>query len=46
MTRTFLLALVALAALAAGNTVEGMGQDVSTAGDAMTDQAQETEREM
>jgi predicted small secreted protein len=46
MTRTILLALIAAAALAACNTMKGMGRDVSTAGDAITGQAAETQREM
>lgn len=38
--------LLALLALAACNTVEGAGQDLSTAGDAVADQAQETKQDM
>lgn len=41
-----MLAIVALLALGACNTMEGLGQDVSTAGDAVTDQARETQQEM
>ena len=38
-----LLAVLALLALAACNTVEGAGRDISTAGDALTDEAQEAQ---
>lgn len=38
--------LLALLALAACNTVEGAGKDISTAGHAVTDQAQETKQDM
>jgi entericidin B len=41
-----IFALLALVALSACNTMQGAGQDVSAAGDALTDQAQETEQEM
>jgi entericidin B len=46
MTRIFALALIATALLAGCNTMEGVGRDVSTAGHAVTGQAQETERQM
>jgi entericidin B len=46
MTRTILLALIAAAALAACNTMRGVGQDVSAAGSAVEGQAAETQREM
>jgi entericidin B len=36
-----ILAVLALLALAACNTVEGAGRDISTAGDTLTDEAQE-----
>lgn len=35
--------LLALLALAACNTVQGAGQDISSAGDVITDEAQETQ---
>lgn len=41
-----ILALLALAALSACNTMRGAGQDVSAAGSALTDQAEETQSEM
>lgn len=41
-----ILVLVALAALSACNTVRGAGQDVSAAGNAITDEARETQQEM
>lgn len=37
------LIFLALAALGACNTIEGAGQDISTAGDALTDEAQEAQ---
>ena len=46
MTRTILLALIAVATLAACNTMKGLGRDVSATGDAVTGQAAETQREM
>jgi predicted small secreted protein len=46
MTRIIALALIAAATLAACNTMEGFGRDVSGAGHAVTGQAQETERQM
>ncbi len=39
-----ILALIAMLTLAACNTVRGAGQDISTAGDALTDEATEAER--
>jgi predicted small secreted protein len=41
-----ILAALALLALAACNTVEGAGRDISTAGDAMTDEAQDSKSAM
>ncbi len=46
MKRTLILALVAAAALSACNTMKGAGKDVSSAGNAITDQAQETQHQM
>ena len=41
------LALVAAAlALSACNTLQGAGQDISTAGDAISEEAQDSEQEM
>jgi len=40
------LALVAVLALSACNTMQGAGQDVSAAGSALTDEAQEAESGM
>ena len=40
------LTLVALMALSACNTMQGAGQDVSAAGSALTDEAQEAQSEM
>lgn len=42
----FILALIALVTLSACNTMQGAGQDVSAAGDALTNEAQETQQEM
>ncbi|WP_374376747.1 entericidin A/B family lipoprotein [Tabrizicola sp.] len=44
MTRT--LALLALLGLAACETVEGAGRDLTTAGEAITEEAQETQAGM
>ena len=41
-----LLTLLALAALAACNTVSGAGEDLGAAGSAITDEAEETQSEM
>lgn len=38
-----ILAVLALLALAACNTMEGAGRDISTAGDAITDEAQDAQ---
>jgi predicted small secreted protein len=46
MTRAILLALVAAAALSACNTMKGAGKDISTGGQALTNEAQETQRSM
>ena len=40
------LALIALLALAACNTMQGAGRDVSAAGNALTDEAQDAEQGM
>jgi predicted small secreted protein len=42
----FVLAILAMLTLAACNTLQGAGQDVSAAGDALTDEATEAERGM
>jgi entericidin B len=39
-------AILAVLTLAACNTVRGAGQDVESAGDAISDQATETQQEM
>jgi entericidin B len=41
-----IFAVLELAALAGCNTMRGAGQDVSAAGDALTDEATETQSEM
>ena len=41
--RKLILPLIAVLTLAACNTMEGMGRDVSAAGDAVTDEAQEAQ---
>ena len=41
-----ILAIFALLALAACNTVEGAGKDISTAGHAVTDEAQDSKSSM
>jgi entericidin B len=41
-----ILTLLALATLAACNTVSGAGQDVRAAGSAITEEAEETQDEM
>jgi predicted small secreted protein len=48
MKRLFQMACVAglLGLVAACNTVDGMGQDLQSGGDAISDTAQETERDM
>ncbi|MFO1143935.1 MAG: entericidin A/B family lipoprotein [Amaricoccus sp.] len=46
MTRSIILALVAVAALAACNTMKGAGKDISTGGQAITNEAQETQQKM
>jgi len=46
MIRNILLALAAIAALSACNTMKGAGKDVSAAGDAVSDQATETQKSM
>lgn len=44
MIRTFLIALITLTtlSLAACNTVEGAGEDIESAGDAISDSARDT----
>lgn len=42
----FLLLVAALGMLAACNTMKGAGRDMSAAGDAITDQAAETQKGM
>ena len=42
----FVLAMLAILTLAACNTMQGAGQDVSAAGDALTEEATEAERDM
>lgn len=44
MTR--LLALFALLAITACETIEGAGQDIENAGEAITEESQETQAEM
>ncbi|MFO1210580.1 MAG: entericidin A/B family lipoprotein [Amaricoccus sp.] len=46
MTRSIILALVAVAALSACNTMKGAGKDISSAGQTVTDQAAETQKKM
>ena len=46
MLKFFPLALVALFALSACNTFEGVGQDVQQGGEAITDSANEVQSEM
>ena len=46
MLRSVILLLAAALALSACNTMKGMGRDVSAAGTAVTNQAQETQTEM
>ena len=41
-----ILALIAVLTLAACNTLRGAGQDISTAGDALSSEAAETQSEM
>lgn len=45
MTR-YMLTLLAALALAACETVEGAGQDISTAGNAVTDTAQDVQSDL
>ena len=44
--RMLILPLIALMTLTACETIEGAGRDIEGAGDAITDQAQETQAEM
>ncbi len=46
MTRTFALILLAATTLAACNTVQGAGKDISSAGHAVSDTAQDTQKKM
>lgn len=46
MTRSAMLALLALFALSACNTMEGLGQDVSSGGDALTGTANDVQNDM
>lgn len=46
MIRSLVLALVAAATLSACNTVSGAGEDLSSAGKAVTDTAQDTQEKM
>lgn len=46
MTRSIILVLAAVAALSACNTMKGAGKDISTGGEAITDQAQQTQKQM
>lgn len=46
MTRTLALVLVAALSLAACNTMQGAGKDISSAGDAVTDTAHDTQQQM
>jgi predicted small secreted protein len=46
MSRILASALAALLGLAACNTVEGAGQDISGAGSAISDTAEDTENSM
>jgi len=46
MIRGLALALIAALSLAACNTMQGAGKDVSAAGDAVTDTAQDTQQSM
>lgn len=46
MKRIFMLSVAALLALSACNTVQGLGEDVSAGGEAMTDTAGETQDQM
>ena len=46
MTRAIILALVAAAALSACNTMKGAGKDISTGGQAITNEAQDTQKSM
>ena len=41
-----ILALIAVLTLAACNTMRGAGQDISTAGDALSSEAAQTQSEM
>jgi predicted small secreted protein len=42
----FVLMILALVALSACNTIQGAGQDVSAAGDAMSDEAADAQQGM
>lgn len=46
MKALYLMIAAGLFALSACNTVQGMGEDVSTAGDTMSETAAETQQEL
>jgi predicted small secreted protein len=46
MPKIALALIAAMLALAGCNTLQGAGQDISTAGDALSEEAAETEQEM
>jgi len=46
MTRAIILALAAVAALSACNTVKGAGKDIQSGGAAITDEAQDAQKKM
>ena len=46
MSKIVLLPLIAVLALSACNTVKGMGRDVSTGGQAITEGAQTTQKKL
>jgi predicted small secreted protein len=46
MTRAIILALTAVAALSACNTVKGAGKDIQSGGAAITDEAQDAQKSM
>jgi entericidin B len=46
MPKSIVFALIAAMTLAACETIEGAGQDISTAGDAITDEAQDVQSDL
>lgn len=46
MIRGLALAVIAALSLAACNTMQGAGKDISSAGNAVTDTAQDTQKKM